>query len=173
MKKVLIILTAIATGSTAMAASIGLGTKEVSLAGSLTMETPMGTDFAINLGYGYAVADNVVVGGIFGLQDNDVNTVFDIGGYGEFNFETATEWMPYVGGRLTWTSSDPDSEFVDGVDALVLKPYGGLKYFFSDSVAAYAEFGWSVASDDVYVGDNLEAESTNYGILLGLRVYLP
>ena len=101
MKKVLIILTAIATGSTAMAASIGLGTKEVSLAGSLTMETPMGTDFAINLGYGYAVADNVVVGGIFGLQDNDVNTVFDIGGYGEFNFETATEWMPYVGGRLT------------------------------------------------------------------------
>jgi predicted porin len=173
MKKLILMLTALMAGSSIMAATIGEGTREISLSGSLNAETALGTDIAINLGYGVAVIDNVVVGGLLGLQNNDANTVYDIGAYGEYNFETMNQWMPYVGARLSFSGNDPDSDLVDGVDALVLKPYGGVKYFFSESVAAYAEAGWSLASDDLYVTDDLDAESTNYGILLGLRVYLP
>lgn len=169
----LLALAPLLAASTASAVTIGLGTKEISLSGNLDVESAVGTDIAINLGLGYAVMDNVLVGGTISVQNNDLYTAYDIGGYGEYNFETYNNWMPFAGARLSWGGNDPDPAFIDSVDAIVLKPYGGIKYFFGESVAAFAEFGWSLATDDLYLDNDGNAESMNYGILLGLRVYIP
>jgi hypothetical protein len=173
MKKIIIALSIMMCGAHAMAATIAEGTKEILLSGSINADTALGTDINLNLGLGYAVIDNVVVGGIFGFYDNDANTFFDLGVYGEYNVAiTDSAWMPYVGAQVAWGKSDPDGA-LDGVDAVVARPYAGLKYFFNSSVAAFAEFGWSFASDDLYINEDFEAVSDSYGILLGLRVYIP
>ena len=170
MKKTMIILAAIALATPSLAVVIPEGTHEIGFAGAVDSDTPQGTDISFDLKYGMFLMDQFVLGGTLGVTDNDTATTWDIGVYGEYNWDTQTEWVPYVGLDGTWSSVDPASG--DSADAFVATPNVGVKYFFNESVAAYGQFNYDLATDDIYVDEDLNAESTNYGIMLGLRIYL-
>ena len=168
MKKLLTLFMVMAFAATSFGAMLGQGTQELFLGGSLDSETPVGTDWFVTVGYGYYIMDYVEVGGIVSVSDNDVNTTYDLAVFGEYVFETETQWIPYAGASFGWGGTDP--EVGEKSDAGVLTPYAGVKYYIAENVAPFVQFQYQLATDDLYPNDEGELKSTNYGFTLGIRV---
>lgn len=172
MKKLTVILAVFTMVSAAFATAVPEGTQEIGLSGTFTADTPEGTDSDLLLRYGRFVQDQLVVGGLFNLRDNNAASFYGFGAYSEYNWDVETPWTPYLGLALAWGAVDSKVDSADN-DSFVGTPYAGVKYYFTDSVAAYSQFEYNLASDDIYVDEDLNVDSKNYGIRVGIRVYIP
>jgi len=166
-----VLFAAVMSTSASFATMLAYNTEEYRASGGLDFDSAAGTEFDIELGYGYFVKDYVELGGIAGYLDNDFVSNGYVGGFGEYNFETETQLIPYVGveSRLIYASID-----VAGVEedttALAVGLYAGLKFFIYDNLALSVRLLGEVASDDVYAEDN-SVNDTDMGIDFGLRMY--
>lgn len=168
--KRLLCLAAIATMTVppASAAMLGQGTQELRISQTYVQRTPAGDDLSARLGYGYFVLDYLVVGAEGSFLDNDGVTTYTVGLFTEYNFDTDTPWVPYVGGAMSAVILDADGN--GSASAIELRMDGGIKYYLKDDVALYGELNAAVATDDVFVdGDTLE--NNNFGIEIGFRIY--
>ncbi|HMO51327.1 MAG TPA: outer membrane beta-barrel protein [Kiritimatiellia bacterium] len=171
MKKIVALLIAASMmTASAHAAAIAKGTKELRLNGGINFESPYGTDFTLNLGYGYFIADYLQLGGLLGFSDNDLITSLALGGFVEYNFETETNIIPFVGSQLRYLYSDIDLGKGASNSALALGVYVGSKLFITDNLAISGRFLFEVATDDVYIEEK-RANDVDYGIDFGLSYY--
>lgn len=171
MRKLMIVLAAVALATPAMSRVIPEGTHEVGFAGSLDTESAQGTDVTFAIKYGVYIADQWVIGGAFGVGDNDIATNYEVGLYSEYNWDMEGDWVPYVGLDALWAGTDLDA-LDDTLDGAVVTPNLGLKYFFNPSVAGFGQVNYSIASDDIYTDNEGNLEDQNVGFVVGLRVYL-
>jgi hypothetical protein len=176
MKKVLVAATALiccVSGGTAFAQApmLGMGTQEIGASGSIDFDDP-GGDVSLNISgsYGYFIQDNVEIGARAGfLRQNggDIDEI-DLGGFGEFHFPVSNITVPYVGVDLNFSYTDIDPGGSE--DAFVLSPKVGVKWFVRDYVAIDTNIFFKWATEDLYLNDG-RLEDTDWGALLGLRVY--
>ncbi len=170
MKKLLMIVVALCAAGSVYANSIAAGTKELALSGNLDPDSAFGTEFNLDLKLGYFVQDNIEVGGLLGIQDNDAYTTYGLGGFGEYNFDLESPVSPFAGAALKYLAAEIDDG--DDESAVVLTLYGGARYFVSPDVAIFGLAKFEQATEDVYVEDG-DLEDTNIGIDIGLSVYIP
>ncbi len=169
MKKIaLLAFVALTFNAHAQNAAIALGTQELRLAGGLDFDTAAGTDLSLDAGYGYFIADFLEVGGLFGFGDNDDVFGLSLGGFTEYNFDTESSFIPFVGGQIELAYYDFDAGGDD--TALVLGLYGGGKFFLTGDLAINTRLIIEVATEEVYPdGNGLDDVDTR--IDLGLSYY--
>ena len=155
--------------SVAHAAALALGTKELRLNGGVDFDGPGGTDMALKLGYGYFMADYMEVGGLLGFTDNDYISTLSAGGFLEYNFETESAFIPYVGSQIELMQADIEGG--DSEIALTLGLYAGGKYFVNNNLAINGRFIFLAATEDAYLDDKLKGSSTDTQFELGLNFY--
>jgi hypothetical protein len=177
MKKVLMTAAAIsffAAGGTALAQRapmIDAGTQEIGVSGNIDFEDTDGkTLFNLNGTYGYFIQDNLELGARVGYlrrRGGDEERV-SVGGFGELHFPVSHLTVPYVGADLEYAYADLDPGGSD--NAFVLSPKVGVKWFVREyfAIDTNAFFSWS--DEDIFINDN-EAEDTDWGARVGLRVY--
>jgi len=171
MKRLIAVLAVLALAVTGQAANIDAGTYELELGGGIDFDGPSGTQFDLNAGMGYFVADYIEVGVRIALSDNDDVGSYGLGVFGEYNFDLGTQLVPFVGADVSWFNVDVEGEFVDeSEDAGVLGVYGGVKYFLTEDVALYAQAEAELASEDIYLEDD-DVENTNFLITWGIRYH--
>jgi len=157
--------------STAFATMLAYNTEEYRLQGNLDFDSAAGTEFEIEVGYGYFVADYVQVGGLVSYLNNDIITSGSGGVFSEYNFETETSLIPFVGTQVRYIYASIDIAGSDeSTDALAGGIYGGLKYFIYDNLAVSLRLLFEAATDDVYAEDD-DINDTDLGIDFGLRMY--
>lgn len=144
------------------------GVQELSLAGELEFASAAGTEVSLDGSYGYFLADGFQVGGLLGFSDNDLLTTWVLGGQAEYNIDTQSKFVPFVGVRGGWIYLDPDQGSSD--DGYLLGASAGMKYFFVPNIAISLSYLFEWSSEDVFLDDN-EAEDTNHSIQLGMRFY--
>ncbi len=154
----------------ASGAAIALGTSELRLNGGIDFKSPAGTDIAIQVGYGYFIADYLAVGGLAGFYDNDLISGFEIGGFTEYNIETETNFIPYGGLQLRYVYSEINLGGARDTSALALGIYAGGKLFITDNLALNARLLFDFATDDVYV-NKAKTTNTDTALQLGLSYF--
>lgn len=172
MKKIASILAALTIASVAHAAPIALGTQEVLFYGGIDFESPSGTAVDFDAGYGYFVADYVEVGGLFGFSNDDYISSFAAGGFAEYNFETETDVLPFVGTQLRLIYADVDTAFGSQSEtAGALGLYVGVKFFITEELAISMRALFEAATEDIYLEDDGQVENVDMGIDFGLRYF--
>lgn len=184
MKKILSVLMMMAATSV-LAGPIAYNTEEYRLNGSIDFDTIAGTELDIEAGYGYFFQDYTEAGVLVGVADNDYVTTLSLGGFLEYNFDTDTEFTPFVGAELSVLYSDVEVETVivnpetgetstgsddESTTALALGIYAGAKYFIADNLAISARVFLEVATDDVYAEED-GLNNVDSGIDFGLRFF--
>ncbi len=153
-----------------LAQNLDAGTKELLLSGSVDFDTPVGTDLTLDIGLGHFVADNIEVGVLAGISDNDAGTLWRLGAFGELNLPVeGLGVVPFVGAAVLYAYADPKEGSSD--DALVGRASAGLKYFLTSDLAIAAQANFEVASEDIYVEEDGKVSDTNWDITLGLRYF--
>ncbi|HMP89880.1 MAG TPA: outer membrane beta-barrel protein [Kiritimatiellia bacterium] len=171
MKKTVLSLAALALASQVSAAPLALGTQEIRFDGMIDFDSVAGTDISINVGYGYFIMDYLEVGGIGGITDNDIVTTFSVGGFAEYNIDTATELIPFLGSQLRLVYADIDvGATSESQTALALGLYAGAKFFLTEGLAISGRFMIEVASDDIFPEEK-KVNDVNFGIDFGLRYF--
>lgn len=172
MKNLLLCLTALTlTTGSAAANMLGQGTQTLRISGLFDPDTEAGSRFNLDVGFGYFVADYVEIGLAVSIFSDDFVDAYALGGYGEFNFDTATAFVPFVGLSLRFINSDFSyGELKESSSAGVLGLYGGSKYFITESLALTATLGVDVATDDVFTEED-DITNTDFRFDLGLRFY--
>lgn len=145
------------------------GTKTIEGTGSLDSDTPVGTDFSLQLGYGYFIMDNLELAGVAGVRDNDEFTTYEFGGRVEYNIATDSALVPFVGAGILWAGADADD--ADDEDTLVGRFSAGVKYFIDDNVALAFSLVYEKAGDDIYIDDDGDADDDNVKGVFGIRFY--
>lgn len=169
MKKLLALLAATTMLTTQVhAAAIALGTQELRLNGGIDFDSPVGTDIGLNLGYGYFVADYLEIGGLFTVSDNDLVSTLGLGGFVEYNIETETDIIPFVGGQLRYLYADV--EIAGNESAFALGLYAGTKFFVTTDLAITPRLFFEIATEDLYLEDD-KVSDTDFGIDLGLSYF--
>lgn len=137
------------------------GVQEFGLSGKLNWEAE--TEYALDLSYGRFVTDGLLVGvkgGVFG-ENSDAS--FSFGVFGEYNFNTGTKWVPFIGLGAEWARID-DGAF--DADAIRLRGELGVKYFLRENMAISGSMSGSWVSDTTPDGDDFGKQ-----INFGLRFY--
>jgi len=166
-----VLFAAMMSTSASFATMLAYNTEEYRLGGGIDFDSTAGTEFDIELGYGYFVKDYVELGGFAGYLDNDFVSSGYVGGFGEYNFETETQLIPFAGTQLRLIYASIDVLGVaEDTTALAVGLYAGLKYFIYDNLAVSIRLLGEVASDDVYAEDD-GVNDTDLGIDFGLRMY--
>ncbi len=156
---------------------LGQGTKELALTGTIELPEFEEIDFDIDASYGYFVRDGWEIG--IRAVGADLGGVerFDISAFTEYNFNRASNMVPYIGTSVGIASFDyDDGDFnadttldADGT-ATVFAVQGGIKWFVRPYMAISTSIGFNVSSDDIYAADNdLANNLTRFRI--GLRYY--
>jgi len=108
-------------------------------------------DFVSGVGrLGYYFMDNVQLGGLVSFGKSpwesywNVNDVWGLGGYAEYNMALNKSLVPYVGISAVFFSAE-DKDTISTLNA-----YAGLKFFFTETVGLCAQVNGSLASDDIY-----------------------
>ncbi|MCE9615743.1 MAG: outer membrane beta-barrel protein [Lentisphaerae bacterium] len=159
----------VACSLSAVAANLDQGTKELRLDGDIDFDTAAGDSIQLDMGLGYFVADNLEVGGVAGLADDDRLTLWRLGAFGELNLPVEDlPVVPFVGAGLAWAYADPDRG--DSEDALVLGLAGGAKYFVTEDLAIALQLNYQFASEDIFDEED-GLSDTNWDFTLGLRYY--
>lgn len=154
------------------AAALQQGVQELGLSGLIDFDTPDDTLVDIEVSYGYFVADYLEVGGKAGITDDERSTFWGFGGFVEYNFETNTPLIPYVGASLGWAGGEVqiDPENDENNSALLFGLEGGAKYFLTETVALTGGLAFDVASDDVFPSDD-GVEDINWDLRMGIRFF--
>ena len=177
MKKVLVIaavsLGLAVSGIAQVSPNVDQGTKEITGNGTYNTETAAGDEFSLELTYGYFVRDQFQVSGAFGISDNDITTVWNVGAIVEYNFlpDGWGAWVPYIGGGIFATGSDISRDALDSDETTgSLRGSLGIKYFIHDNVALGLEGRYNYAFDDVYFSDDGLSDDQFLGVF-NIRVY--
>jgi opacity protein-like surface antigen len=172
MKKIFaVVFTLIVCAGQVHAAALAKGTKELRLQGGIDFDAPGGTDIALKLGYGQFVADYIELGGLVGYSDNDFVTTASVGAFLEYNLETETAFIPYVGGQLEAINSDIDVKGADDGFGLSFGMYAGTKFYVTDNLAINGRFIFLAATTDAYLKDGNKGSDTDFTFELGLNFY--
>jgi outer membrane protein W len=153
------------------------GTKELRLHGSYDNDAPMDYELTLGVGYGYFFIDNLQVAVEANVTANDVITIYELGGYVEYNFPCGGQWVPFIGAGGFYVGAEVDDDIYNdpdsGADAdtAVAKAGAGVKYFLRNDVAISLRADYSYAADDIYTDEDGNIEDTNVKAVLGLRFY--
>lgn len=134
------------------------GTQEFGLAGNINW----GDDIAYNadLQYGWFFADSWLFGidfNVNGIED-DVN--FGLGLFTEYNFNTNTKWVPFVGASAKWAHLGSDA--LDA-DSIAMGGEIGIKYYLRSNLALTFSVALDWAFDDVFPGEDSLNKQLNIG----------
>lgn len=166
---ILVIALAAAQGS--FAQPILQDSQEAGISAFLDFDTPNKTELRFTGQYGYFVLDYLEVGPRVKIFDNEVYTAWRLGGFCEYNIDTGTPWVPFVGAGLDLAGVDvaTGGGGEDNV-GLALGFTGGAKYFFTEQVALSSALNFEFATDDLYPSRD-EVEDTDWNIEVGLRFF--
>lgn len=134
------------------------GVQEFGLSGKLNWEDE--TEYALDLSYGRFVTDGLLLGvkgGVFG-ENSDAS--FNFGIFGEYNFNTGTKWVPFIGLGAEWARVD-DGAF--DADAIRLRGEFGVKYFLRENMAISIGMSGSWISNTTPDGEDF-GKQINFGI---------
>lgn len=149
--------------------NLDMGTKTIEGSGSLDTDTPVGTQFDLQLAYGYFIMDNLELAALGGIQDNDDFTTYEFGGRAEYNILTDTPLVPFIGAGILWAGADADKG--DDEDTVVARFSAGVKYFIDDNVALALSVVYDKAGDDIFIDEDGDADDDNIKGLFGVRFY--
>lgn len=168
MKHISVWLTCLLAAGSLSAHSLPEGTQELRLQGTLDPATADGSEFELQVSYGYFFVDNVQAGGRLALRDSDSLTSLGLGGYAELNFDTGSELMPFLEGFAGIAHVDYDRGDSDLTG--ILEGRAGAKFFLSENVAIAGAGVFAWATDDIYADDN-DFDDTDVFLELSLRCY--
>jgi opacity protein-like surface antigen len=169
MKKLCAMLIALAVSASAQAANLDQGTWESSLDGGIDFQSANGTAFALGLGLGHYVVDNIEVGGRLEVFNDDVLTLYAFGPFVEYNFDLGTPLVPFVGASLLYANAEIDlGPIEEDEDALIFSLYGGVKYFVTEDLSVFILLDVDWATEEIFADDN-DVEDTDFSIRWGLR----
>ena len=169
MRKAVSILALCVLCQSAFGIMIFRDTSELGVSGMVDFNSANGTLIDLTTLYGYFWEDYIEIGGKVNIMDDDSNSLWSIGGFGEYDFDLGMELVPFVSAGLSIAQGKSDTADENNI-ALVLDVQGGAKYFISDNTALSAALIQDIASNDVFPGDN-ELQSLKTKIELGLRFF--
>lgn len=157
---------------------LGQGTKELALSGTIEFIDFDEVDFNVDASYGYFVRDGWELGvRVLGSDFGGVER-FDFSAFTEYNFNRASNMVPFVGASAGVADFSYDDGSLTGVrgdqnedgSATVVEIQAGIKWFIRPYMAVSTAIGFNVSSDDIYAaGGDLEDNLTRFRI--GLRYY--
>ena len=118
------------------------GVQELSLGGQLNWEGS--TAYSFDISYGRFITSNWLIGVQAGLTGINSNKDYRLGVFGEYNFLTGTQWVPFVRAGVGYSHPDQGSDSaLIGVDV-------GIKYFMRSNLAIFASVGgdWAISGSD-------------------------
>ena len=152
------------------------GVRELRAGGSYQFASEDGPALDLNLGLGLFVFDGIYVGVIGGLGDSDSVRRYDAGLAFEYNYDSGTVLIPYIGLSVGWSKSRlliPDHQGTsqrESTDSLLTGVGPGVKYFFAENLAISFSYVWEWANEDVFLDRN-KPKNTNHSLQLGMRFY--
>lgn len=148
------------------------GTTEIIANGSLDIDSFVGTDIELQLGMGNFVRDYVELGALLDFRDSDIITSYGVRAFTEYNHDTLTYWIPYVGGSVGYEFIEADVANLDD-SGVTLGLHGGVKYFFPGmnnlAWTGQASLDWSSA--EVFDTDD-GADDLDFRLTMGLRYFM-
>lgn len=110
-------------------------------------------------GYEYGISDKIGVGATFGYSSYDLGfykyTSILLGAKGNYHFYTTDKFDAYGGLSLIYNKLSTDSTGPFGItpsgSGIVFVGQLGARYYFSDSIGAFAELGYGLANLNVGV----------------------
>ena len=167
-------LAAFATSSSALAERTDQGTVEIGGNFFYDTDTAAGGSLSLDLLSGYYALDNLLVGGEFGVHDNDYGTVFGLSFTLERSFElgdadSVSPFIPYIGGSIGYADADYKKE--DGSAGLVFGIRGGAKLMLTGSIAVDFSVHADFATGDVFYDDDGPSKN-DITFRIGLRTFL-
>lgn len=156
------------------AALIDEGSSELGVGGALDFVGVNGTSVDLSLRYGYFFWDQISIGGVFGLYNDDDLTRFEFGAVGEYNFRLDSEYrplvgtdlVPFVGASLRYAYADMS----ENKSALLLGAEGGVKFFLTDSAAVILSMAGDLATEKIFPDDG-DMQNWDLALKLGMRFY--
>ncbi len=137
---------------------LAAGVQELSLSGRLNWEES--TAYSFDISYGRFLTSNWLVGAQAGITGVDSAKDYRVGVFGEYNFLTGTQWVPFVRANAGYLRPD------QGDDSATLGFDAGVKYFMRSNLAIFA----SVGGDWVISGDS-GSDGIAKQVDLGLKFY--
>ena len=134
---------------------LAAGVQELSLSGQLNWEDSTAYNFDVS--YGRFLTANWLVGIQAGITGVDSNKDYRAGVFGEYNFLTGTQWVPFVRAGVGYSRPEQgDDSGTVGLDA-------GVKYFMRSNMAIFASVGgdWAISGDS---GSDGFAKQLDFGI---------
>lgn len=134
------------------------GTQEFGLAGNINW----GDDIAYNadLSYGWFFADNWEFGTEFNISGIESDVNFGLGLFMEYNFDTQSKWVPFVGVAAKWAHLGSDA--LDA-DSIAMGGELGVKYYLRSNLALTFSLALDWAFDDVFPGEDSLNKQLNIG----------
>lgn len=137
---------------------LAAGVQELSLGGHLNWED--NTAYSFDISYGRFLTANWLVGVEGGIAGINSDKDYRVGVFGEYNFLTGTQWVPFVRAGVGYARPHQgDNSGTVGVDV-------GVKYFMRSNLAIFASMG----GDWVISGDN-RSDGIAKQIDIGLKFY--
>lgn len=143
------------------------GAQEIRLAGGVDFDSAAGDQINLDVGYGFFFVDYIETALQIIWQDNDISSVWGLGGFVDYNYDLGTPLVPYVGGGLSFLNYDSGAESGSTIAARLEL---GLKAFVTDNMAITSAFQFDVAGDDIYVEDD-GFDNMDMRLLFGLRYF--
>jgi opacity protein-like surface antigen len=156
--------------------ALSQGTKELAVSGNYDPDAFDDYQVALEVGYGYFIADNLEVGASVGYAGSEHVDIYGILGFVEYNFNLGGRVVPYVRASVGWLGAeveDPVTGIKDDNDTAAAAGAVGVKYFITDTVALALEGEYTKATDDIFINDDNELEDDNIDFNLSLRFYIP
>lgn len=143
------------------------GTQELRLAGGIDFDSAVGDQIELDVGYGFFFVDYLETALQITWQDNDVTSIWGIGGFVDYNYDFGTAMVPYVGGGLSFLNYDSGAE---SGSTLAARLELGVKAFVTDYMAVSTAFQYDIAGDDIYAEDD-GVDNMDMRLLLGMRYF--
>jgi hypothetical protein len=166
-----------ADGTTALSASpvssadwspmLQRGTQELSIGGQLHIEDFDEIEYDLRLKYGWFIRDRWEVGLAADLIDYGDTKMINLGAFTEYNFNTNSRWVPYIGAAAKWADASTDNLDQNSV---LFSGELGVKYFIRPHMAVFAAINFEWSPDEIFdIGDDIADNAEN--ILIGMRFY--
>jgi len=145
------------------------GSREILLNFSYESSGSTGGGIDLETGFGYFIQDFIQAGFTVLYSDTELSDAFGGRIFGEHNYDTFTNWIPFAGGSLGYLTLDPGFLQEDN-SGIEFRIYVGAKIFLTEYLAVTGTLGAAAATDDVYL-DNVTADSSKFDAKIGVRVW--
>ena len=170
--KLIVRLTAVlfaALALTSHAATLSAETQELRLQGVIDPATLNGSEFDLNVSYGYFFQDNIQAGGRVSFVDNDDVSLLGLGAFVEYNVDTGGQIMPFA--EFLASLANVDLEDAGGSEtAGIVELRAGAKYFLVENVALALAGVFAYATDKIFPDDE-KVRDNDVFLELSLRCY--